>query len=186
MIIAIGTTNPAKISAVEAAITGKLEDYQLVGFEVASGIPEQPLSDEETRQGARNRAFAALEAARQEHSRGEVELAVGLEGGVFPFEGVMWSTVWICVVDASGEVYEANGARFPLPERVSKLLQAGGELGPIMHELTGQADVSKKQGAYGVISKGFFDRTQAYAAIATVAFGQWYGRGWDQGLSNEA
>lgn len=73
MKIIIGSKNPAKISAVQAAFS----DYEadIMSEDVPSGVNDQPFSDEETIKGAINRAFGALEI-----SGGQI--GIGLEGGV--------------------------------------------------------------------------------------------------------
>lgn len=45
--IAVGSKNPAKVSAV----LGVYEDAEIISLQVESGVPEQPFSDEETMEG---------------------------------------------------------------------------------------------------------------------------------------
>ena len=54
--------------------------FRLV-WPVASGVSDQPMSEEETKQGAENRAKAAAAAFAQAGESGP-DFAVGLEGGV--------------------------------------------------------------------------------------------------------
>ena len=82
--VAVGSLNPVKVGAVRAAIErsalrpGTLE---VLGFDVPSGVPDQPWGDLETRQGAIARAQRCADAYKAAH--GELpEFAVGLEGGV--------------------------------------------------------------------------------------------------------
>jgi non-canonical (house-cleaning) NTP pyrophosphatase len=64
MIIAIGTTNPIKIQAVEEVLRNYLQFQQanIQSFSAPSEISEQPLSLEETILGAKNRARNAFNA----------------------------------------------------------------------------------------------------------------------------
>lgn len=60
MHIAVGSSNPVKINAVINACTETWPDVVVEGFDVPSGVDDQPRSDEETVTGAVNRAKEAL------------------------------------------------------------------------------------------------------------------------------
>lgn len=55
--ILVGSTNPVKIAAAKESFAQFFpeEDLHVEGIGVASGIPDQPMSDDETFQGAKNR-----------------------------------------------------------------------------------------------------------------------------------
>jgi len=104
--IAVGSSNPAKIRAVEHAVRRAVlrattvahnsqsssperqeaaVQLQIQGFDVPSGAPHQHFGDAETQQGAQNRAQAAYQAYRDRadnESHRAPHLAVGLEGGL--------------------------------------------------------------------------------------------------------
>lgn len=181
MKILVGSTNPVKINAVVMAASETWPEVEVVGVEVESGIPEQPMGDQETKQGAINRARAALAKSQTDPIEAQV-LGVGLEGGVVKQGTELWSTVWVVVVDPTGTSTFANGARFPVPPIIAQKILDGEEMGPIVAELVGEADVRKKQGMIGVITSGFVDRTEEYTSIAKMALGLWYGRNWAQGI----
>lgn len=187
MHIFVGSHNPVKIHAVTIAASETWPDATIVGYDVPSGVDEQPIGDDMTRQGAVNRAKAALHdglAAHRDLTQTDEVLGVGLEGGVMEFGDEMWSTVWIAVVDTAENVCESNGARFRVPEIVAQKIRAGEEMGPIVAKISGVSDVRKKQGFIGVLTNGFVDRTEEYSAIAKMALGVWYGRNWQDGLQN--
>ncbi len=178
----VGSTNPVKLNAIKNAATGLSELWDVTGVEVASGVSEQPFSDSETKLGASNRAIAAQRYGASQFP-GEDVLGVGLEGGVTEGEdGQLWSTVWVAVADQAGEIWTANGARMPVPEVIASLLRQGKEMGPVVAQLTGQANVKQKQGMFGIITQGYVDRTDAYSAIAKLALGIWFGRTWSSAL----
>jgi non-canonical (house-cleaning) NTP pyrophosphatase len=97
--IAVGSTNPSKIIAVRQAFGQAVNEVQssdddnydangndrlkldIQGFSVASGVPDQPYGDQETSQGAKNRAVAAYRAYKEETGN-EPHFAVGMEGGL--------------------------------------------------------------------------------------------------------
>lgn len=187
MTIFVGSHNPVKVNAIVNAASETWPDVTVEGIDVPSGISEQPFSDKETRVGAVNRAEGALaqglkiQPALQKTP--ELVLGVGLEGGVFEHDGDVWSTVWVAVIDLNGSLFEANGARFKVPPRIGQLLKDGQELGPLMSELVGEADIRKKQGMIGIITNSFVDRTEQYQGIAKMAIGLWHGREWDKKLN---
>lgn len=82
--VAVGSQNPCKINAVKDAFALCFPDASLVvdGCEVDSGVAAQPFSDEETYNGALNRARGAEYAWAQTHDEQPPTFAVGLEGGV--------------------------------------------------------------------------------------------------------
>lgn len=199
MRIFVGSTNPVKINAVINAATETWPEVEVVGFSVFSGVDDQPRSDDETEQGAINRAQAVLEKGLAEEKTvvgsGEVAadaelLGVGLEGGVFEKKLAngateLWSTVWVAVIDQQGNIVTSNGARCKIPQVVADKIQAGQEMGPVMVEITGNSKVRKGEGMIGVITEGFVDRTEEYSAIAKFALGLWYGRSWLQNLNGQ-
>lgn len=177
----VGSANPVKLNAVRVAAKNQWPDVEIISCEVESGISEQPLSDEETRNGAKNRALASL--ATHNKTNTEEALGVGLEGGVFAQENnELWSTVWVAVADKDGKIYESNGARFRVPESIAAPIREGKEMGPIVSRMFGGRDVRSTNGAIGIITKDFVDRTEEYAAIAKMALGIWYGRSWQDDL----
>ena len=89
MHIFVGSHNPVKINSVINASSESWPDVVVEGFDVPSGIAEQPIGDKVTKTGAINRAKAVLaeglkkyEVEGFEFASDEV-LGVGLEGGVF-------------------------------------------------------------------------------------------------------
>lgn len=205
MKIAVGSTNPVKINAVITAASETWPDVLVKGFDVSSGVDDQPRSDKETMTGAINRAKGALEeilrlsgslqttrdaqdgktdipslSVLSKNSDDQV-LGVGLEGGVFTNEeGELWSTVWAAVIDQDGFFFTANGARCKVPEPIADLIQQGQEMGPVVDKFVKGGSVRQKEGMIGVITKGFVDRTEEYRAIAKFALGLWYGKDWDK------
>jgi inosine/xanthosine triphosphatase len=184
MIIFVGSKNPVKINSVINAASETWPNLETIGIDVKSGISEQPMSDQETRTGAINRAKAVLKEGlktldKKNKKSGEV-LGIGLEGGVFEkTKGNLWSTVWAVVVDQDGNLFESNGARFKVPNVIADRIIAGEEMGPIMGSFFSDPNIKQKQGAIGAITKGFIDRTEEYTIIVKLALGLYYGQGWD-------
>lgn len=176
MIIAIGSTNPIKVQAVKTATEGKIVNVKVVGVDVESGVSAQPMSDEESQKGAENRARAALLAVK------DADLGIGLEGGVQQTKHGLLNSVWCCVVDREDRSFFVNGERFYIPKIIADKLLAGGELGPVLDEMTGEQDVKKARGFIGVVTRGYLDRAEAYGHIAKMTIGLWYGAEWQKDL----
>ncbi len=181
--ILVGSSNPVKIDSVTQAIKSTNLKAVVKGFSVASGIAEQPRTDEETKRGAVNRARAVLKKGVASLSSESEVIGVGLEGGVFEdSKGVMWSTVWAVVIDQSGKIWSANGARFIVPKVVAEKIRVGEEMGPVVAKLAKEENLKQKQGMIGVITNNFINRTQEYVGIVKLALGLWYGRDWEKKL----
>jgi inosine/xanthosine triphosphatase len=184
MIIFVGSKNPVKVNAVKQAVAHVWPDCLIRGIEVPSGVNSQPTSDDETRQGAENRAKAVLAQGLIElqnegmNLEKEEVLGVGLEGGVFTQGKQMWSTVWSAVTDKSGHLYVTNGSRMKIHSIIAQKIWQGEEMGKVVEELSGQLDIRTKQGMIGLVTNNFVDRTEEYMHIVKLAFGVWYGRDW--------
>lgn len=114
-VIALGSENPTKIEAMESAAnelwTG---DFAIECIPVASGVPDQPFSDEEMMEGAYNRARRAAQALP------DVDFAVGMEGGIRRMPPYGWFNMgWVCAFDtASGKHAFGATAQHEVPRRV--------------------------------------------------------------------
>lgn len=181
MHIAVGSTNIVKINAVIQAVAHMWPDAIVQGFETDSGVGAQPMSDHETYIGSQNRARSALKAMQaQENLFGtdEIILGIGLEGGVDESEDGLMNTVWCSVIDNQGRIFSSSGARFCLDDEIASRILMGEEMGPVMDTLVQDKDTKKKQGMLGIVTKGFYARTEEYASIARLTIGLWYGRNW--------
>lgn len=189
MLIFVGSQNPVKINSVVNAGSETWPELKVIGIDVPSDINEQPMSDDETRTGAENRARAVLQKGLKTLNKEEIEnneiIGVGLEGGVFEkTKGELWSTVWSTVINQKGNLFESNGARFKVPKIVSRRILAGEEMGLIMDTYLSDINIKQKQGMIGVISKGFIDRTEGYTIIVKLALGLYFGQGWDKEITS--
>jgi inosine/xanthosine triphosphatase len=160
--IAVGSTNPVKIDAVRMVASRAFPGAEVIGLDSASGVSEQPWGDEETRQGALNRARAVLAAAGS-------DLGVGLEGGVLETEMGLMTCAWCVIVDREGRIGVGGGVHVLLPPSVAQALRTGGELGPAMDELSGQHNTKQAQGAVGILTAGLSDRQAAYGQLVAMA-----------------
>ncbi|MDF2854451.1 MAG: NTPase [Neobacillus sp.] len=165
MKIIIGSTNPAKVSAVKQAFP--YQQAQFISLDIPSGVSEQPFSDEETIKGAVNRANGALK-------QGYGDIGIGLEGGVQESDHGLLVCNWGALVSTENKPIIAGGARFLLPESIADRLRAGEELGPVMEDYAKKKNVRKNEGAVGIFTNGLINRAEMFAHIINLLIGQYY------------
>lgn len=159
----VGTLNRAKLTSVEN-VFGDL--YHITGCEAPSHVSAQPMSDEETRQGAINRAkYASLQQ--------KTELAIGLEGGVMHVADHVFICNWGALVTDSGDVFTAAGARIPLPEELTIELNKGKELGDVIDDYAMKRHVRQYEGAIGILTNGTVTRSGMFTHINLLLKGQY-------------
>lgn len=164
MVIAVGSTNPAKVGAVQSIFTRLYPDAQVQGADVPSGVAAQPLGEAETRLGALNRASAALKAVAG------AEFGVGLEGGIVFNPGELtWLVSAVAVVHRDGRRSISLGPFCPLPPAVVDAVKQGRELGHVMDELSGVQHSAHSQGAVGYLTRGLFPRSAAFEFLLAAA-----------------
>lgn len=179
--VRVGSTSPPKLAGVRAALEALLEEIEVEGVEVESGVPEQPLGFEEITAGARARARGA-------GAQGPCDLAVGYEDGLvrvrvggLPAAEETWMNVG-CAAVSDGEVVHlglSSGFAYP-PEAVAAAVSERAPIGPVFDRLwqahRGQAGAEpsgRGLGNVGRLSEGVLTRTEytRHAVLcALVAF----------------
>jgi inosine/xanthosine triphosphatase len=170
--IAVGSANPVKMGAAKAGLMNILqlgEDMlDMHGFNVASGVPDQPLGNEETKQGAINRAKAAHAAYQAEHNAAPT-YSIGLEGGIQYSENDQ-AECFAWIVAYNGEKYgSAKTATFTLPKAMIDLVKQGIELGYADDQVFSTVNSKQGKGTVGHLTKGVMDRTEYYTTAMTLA-----------------
>ena len=166
--IAVGSQNKAKNLAVQTAFEKAFPDSTIKthGFEVDSGIAEQPTTDEESITGALNRAQNALGVLST------ARFGVGLEGNTVTIAGKMYLHGWVAIVERGNpEPGIGHSSGLELPEYLKQGIEAGKELGPLLQELVKDEDnlIRHTQGTNGVLSGGLYTREQEFIDATTVA-----------------
>ncbi len=165
--VVVGSSNPVKLAAVRAVLARFLQNVQVSGLAVESGVAAQPMGDEETQLGAETRARSALALS-------DATLAVGLEGGVVVLaNGQMRTCAWAVVVDRDGVRGVGGSLAMPLPESVASRIRAGEELGYAMDAVANTVGTKHGRGAVGILTAGLIDRQRAYETLVTYAFAPW-------------
>ncbi|MEA1927625.1 MAG: inosine/xanthosine triphosphatase [Candidatus Auribacterota bacterium] len=162
MNIAVGSHNPVKISTVQNVL-GRVYPYaEILPVEVASGVSDMPLSDEEAIRGARTRAYQARHLL-------QADLGVGLEGGTTTIDGEHLTSGWAAVFDGKNYGIGGGGHLLLPPEVDRKILQEKKELGTAIDELVGGENLKQKMGAIGILTGGLSTRQKAYEHILIYA-----------------
>lgn len=164
MKLAVASKNPVKLAAAQNGFAKMfpLETFDVVGLSVPSLVRDQPLSDEETYIGARNRA----EAASRELP--DADYWVGIEGGVELTHSEMEAFAWVVIKSRDGRYGKGRTGTFFLPKQVSDLIQQGKELGEADDIVFGRSNSKQQNGAVGILTGDVVDRTRYY--IEAVIF----------------
>ena len=162
MKLIIGSKNPTKIKAVETVFPS----YEVIAKDMPSYVSAQPMSDEETRQGAINRARQSMESMPG-------AIGIGLEGGIMYVNDQLCLCNWGSLVTENGDVYTASGARIPLPEAFRTQLEDGTELGQVMEQYAKKQNVKQKEGAIGIFTNELVSRQEMFAHVVKLLRGQW-------------
>jgi len=156
MKVAIGSSNPAKVSAVKDAFKLYLPDntFEFIAIEVDSGISDQPMSDNEAYKGARERAKQAIEQTGADYG-------VGIEGGIQEIKGHWVVGNLAVVVDRHEKEGFGISTRISVPANIMKHVHKNKNLSHATQLEHGIEDIGKKQGILGMLSKGLITRSSA-------------------------
>ena len=165
MDIVVASRNPVKINAVRQAFSSQFSSasLKLIPVDVESGVSDQPDSDQETRQGARNR----VEEARRAHP--EADFWVGLEGGTMSADDQLMAFAWMAIRGRNGKIGEARTVTLPLPPAVNELVASGLELGEANDRVFSTVNSKQQGGAFGLLTDGRYTREDIYSQTLIFA-----------------
>lgn len=161
MKITIGSTNPAKIGAVQYVFS----DREIKSINVPSNVSAQPFSDAETREGAINRAKQCITTQPG-------TIGIGLEGGVMYIENDLFLCNWGALITPEEQMFTAGGARIMLPAEIEEQITKGTELGDLMDDYAKKKDVRNKDGAIGIFTNSLVSRKEMFVHIIKLLKGQ--------------
>lgn len=137
------------------------EAFEVEGVSVVSSVSDQPMSNAETLQGARQRVERACAA----HPL--ADFWIGIEGGIEEAHNEMEAFAWIVVKSKDGRMGRGRTAAFFLPPRVAELIREGKELGEADDIVFGKTNSKQDNGAVGLLTNNIIHR-QHYYTHATV------------------
>lgn len=158
----VGSINRVKVSAVVEA----LDDFDLniIPFEANSEVGAQPIGDEQTLQGAINRA----------NSLPTNGLRIGLEAGVTLLNEQLYLVNFGALIDEDNELYVAGGTRLPLPNEIKDLIfNKGLELADAMKEYFNVEGIKHQNGAVGYFTNDLVKRKEIFIHITKLLYGQY-------------
>lgn len=157
MKVAIGSKNPVKIAAVQEAFTKVWPEvsFQFVGIDAVSGVSNQPMSDEESINGATNRAKQAL-------TETDADFGVGPKGGLQKVGEMWFDTGWIVIIDKNGRKGIGSTIRLETPKKVMNLIEEGKELGEVCDILFQQENSKQAGGYFGLVTNELISRKAGY------------------------
>lgn len=166
-IVIVGSENPSKLKAVQLGFQAVFPEHEFVFLtaEVSSNVSRQPMDDQETLTGARNRAHNARQACTQ------ADYWVGLEGGLSALDGGEESLAaysWIYIFGKSQTGF-ARSASYLLPNKIADLIRQGMEQGEADDLVFGQANSKQASGGVGLLTNDLITRAELYAMAVKLA-----------------
>lgn len=129
MIISLGSKSEDKKNIVLHTLRSENIDAEVLGYSVESGITDQPLDEEITIKGAKNRAKAALA-----HHPGS-QIGLGLEGGLVEIDNKGYFLVCVAAIfTPQGQEYIGISSKLQLPIEVSEQIKQGNQFGQIIRD----------------------------------------------------
>lgn len=164
MVIHVGSKNPVKI---EAALKGfqemfPQEHFEAFGFNVPSEVADQPIGNEETLNGALNRARNLQKA------HPDADFFVGIEGGNIWHGTEMETMAWVVVIQKD-KIGKARTAGFFLPQKTIELIKQGYELGHADELVFGIENSKQKMGSSGLLTDNVMTRLRFYVPAVILA-----------------
>ncbi len=162
--IHVASTNPVKVNAAaegfKTAFPG--EEFLVTGYRVDHGVPTQPMTDAETRQGSEIRA----RLLREEYPN--ADYWVGIEGGVEADGDGLLVFAWVTVLSNERHGTGRTGA-FHVPPEVASLVRGGMELGLADDQVFGRENSKQQNGAVGLLTNDLITRQTYYEHAVILA-----------------
>jgi inosine/xanthosine triphosphatase len=162
--IIVASKNPVKVKAVTSGFEQMFpgEELQVEMQGVPSGVSDQPMTSEETLQGARQRATNARE------SLPTADFWAGVEGGVEESENGLEVFAWIVILSRERCGMARTGSFF-LPPKIADLVRSGKELGDADDIVFGRSNSKQQNGAIGILTDDAIDRAGYYEQAVIMA-----------------
>jgi len=118
MKFAVGSESERKIYSVTKIIKEHLsENIEVVGFPAPSNVPETPW-DNETHDGARNKALATKNAIS------DADYYIGLESGLIERYGNIYEEAWCCIIDRDSHEFLGFSSGLKVPDYILKKMRS--------------------------------------------------------------
>lgn len=164
--VIIASKNPVKIEATKVGFEKMFPDqeFNFRGESAPSEVNDQPMTDEETFNGAKNRVNNLAQIVP------DADYWVGIEGGLQTREtGEMEVFAWIVVRNKDGVIGKSRTGTFFLPPEMARLVAGGKELGDADDIVFGQTNSKQKNGTVGNLTGDVVTRSSYYSEAVILA-----------------
>ncbi len=151
--VMVASKNPVKINATKSGFEKMFpeESFEFQGVSVSVDVSDQPMSDEETLNGALSRS----EQAKIQFPN--ADFWVGIEGGVDKLNDTLFVFAWI-VISSKELIGKSRTGNVPLPKKIDELIQKNIELGDAVDIVFGHTNSKQKNGAVGCLTNNLITR----------------------------
>jgi len=162
--VIIASKSPVKIQAVKSAFLKVFhnEDFEFESISVPSGVPDQPMTNNETFDGAKNRCVNAFNKVK------DADFWIGIEGGIERNEDELAAFAWV-YLKTNENTGKGRTGTFFLPQKISELIEQGYELGDADDIVFNLKDSKKQNGAVGILTNNIIDRASYYTEAIILA-----------------
>jgi inosine/xanthosine triphosphatase len=171
IVVAVGSKNPAKTLGTRKAFSRFFPDLELAEVDATSSVQAQPLTLDETIDGALKRARLALRLSDRAH------FGVGIEAGLAAFGDEQLNLQVAAIMDRLGRSTLGSSCGFMVPGLVVRGMQVGGmELDSFSKGLTDADRVREEDGVVYHLTKGAVSRLDMTEQCVTMALVPWLNR----------
>lgn len=183
MIIAIGSTNAAKVLAVKEVIldSPNLAKAEVISLSASSDVSSQPITLQETIQGAKNRAKNAFNQLTS------CSYSFGIESGLMEASETAtgFLHVSVCCIYDGQSFFTGLSTGFELPPQILQLiLEKKMDLSQacLQSGISTNTKIGSTEGIIGILTKGKIDRKEyskqcVFAAVLQLENAVWYKAG---------
>ncbi len=165
--VVVASKNPVKINATQRWFEKMLlwSDFSFEGISVSSGVPDQPMSSQETYTWAVNRASHARQEAP------DADYRVGIEGWVEKMWEHMEVFAWIVVLwkEDDKKIWSSKTWTFLLPPKLVELIEQWYELWDADDIVFWKTNSKQKNWAVWLLTHNNIDRTTYYEESVILA-----------------
>lgn len=161
--ILVGSKNPVKVAAAKAVFERYYPDHQIdcQGLHAPSGVPDQPIGEDETRIGAENR----VRYLQQHH---DADFYCAMEGGAADFSYGPATFAFVVIANKTN-MSIGRSSNLPLPRSFYQALLDGEELGNVMDAAFNTTNIKQQGGAIGLLTHHQATRESTYTQALTLA-----------------
>ena len=168
IVVAVGSKNPAKTKGVKKAFARFFPRAEFVEVDASSSVNVQPLSLDETVDGALKRAKVALASSSR------ADFGVGVEAGLMALQDGHLNLQIAAIVDKRGRTTFGSSSGFMIPGLVVRQMQTGGlELDRFAGGLTGSEKVREEDGVVYHLTRGAVSRIDMTEQCVHMALVPW-------------